>query len=507
MGEAQPTTTTRVYWFVLVPVALLVAAGMVAIYATENQAGSSRPEYTIRQAVFLVASLFAMFITIAVPYQRICRYAYVFFGIMLVLLLLLAAVRKLNISVPGNIIPVVRGSARWIRLGWFQLQPSELMKVAFILALARYLRFRENYRTWLGLMPPFLLTLLPMMLILMEPDLGTVLLMLPVLFAMLFMAGARIHHLLLVILLSILAAPVGWKMMKPYQRSRVLVLVGQMAPSQEKLLGKRPSNDKQTPGDGLSPPTDLSWSERLALAMLIPTFREAQISRKKEAMRMPGLADAEDLLDPPVITTRSLLWFNGRLDPDPVKDERAHKWIAAKLKDLYKNQGYQLKQSMVALGSGEVTGRGPWEGTFVQYDFLPDRHNDFIYAVLGHQWGLVGCVLALILYSLIIVGAVEIATGTDDPFGRLLAVGVASLIAAQVLVNVGMTVGLMPITGMTLPFVSAGGSSLITNFITVGLLVNVCRRRPLMIARQSFEFDQEVQEKPASLQRWIESRR
>ncbi|GAG07998.1 unnamed protein product, partial [marine sediment metagenome] len=194
MGKAQVAQPLRVYCLVLVPVGVLVVAGMLAIYATERQAGSAGSPHTIRQGIYLITSLIAMAVAVAVPYQRIGRYAYFFFVAMLLLLVLLVIVRKLHLTPLYPIIPVVRGSARWIRLGtssvYFQLQPSEFMKVAFILALARYLRYRENYRTWTGLMPPFLLTLLPMMLILMQPDLGTVLLMLPVLFAMLYMAGA-----------------------------------------------------------------------------------------------------------------------------------------------------------------------------------------------------------------------------------------------------------------------------------------------------------------------------
>ena len=514
MGKTNGLQLNRVAWLTLIPVVLLVTAGMLAIYATEGQAGSARPEHTIRQGIYLIASLVAMACALAVPYQKLGRYAYILFVFMLLLLVLLALVRKLHLSPLYSVIPVVRGSARWIRLGtptlYFQLQPSEFMKVAFILALARYLRFRENYRTWLGLMPPFLLTLIPMLLILMEPDLGTVLLMLPVLFTMLYMAGARLRHLVLVVVLSFLATPIAWQNMEGYQRSRVLVLVGQLAPARDKLLPKpavaasAPSTDN---APAPLPEIDLAWYERMALAMLVPTFQQTQIRQKERAMAEAGLVDAEDLLEPPVIPTGSLLLFKGKFNSDPQQDLRTRKWIVAKLNDLHREQGYQLRHSKVALGSGGTAGRGLWEGTYVRYGFLPDRHNDFVYAVLGHQWGLVGCLAVLLMYLLIILGGMEVAIGTDDPFGRLLAVGVVALIAAQVLVNVGMTIGLMPITGMTLPFVSFGGSSLITNFIAVGLLINVSRHRQLLIAHRPFEFGNEVQEQPASLARWFETRR
>ena len=154
------------------------------------------------------------------------------------------------------------------------------------------------------------------------------------------------------------------------------------------------------------------------------------------------------------------------------------------------SSGMQLVRSKAALGSGGVFGQGWGRGTYVEYNFLPDRHNDFVFAILGHQWGLVGCMVVLCCYVAIVVAGVEIASVTTEPFGRLLAMGVVCLIAAQALINVGMTVGLMPITGMTLPFVSYGGSSLLTNFLAAALLVSVSQHRPFILARKPFEWEE-----------------
>ena len=118
---------------------------------------------------------------------------------------------------------------------------------------------------------------------------------------------------------------------------------------------------------------------------------------------------------------------------------------------------------------------------------LPEEHNDFIFAIIGHQWGFVGGALVILAYSMIVVFGIEVATVTNDPFGRLLAIGVIVMIVVQALLNISMTVGLAPITGMTLPFVSAGGSSLWANFLGLGLLVNVAQRRPMLIANPPFE--------------------
>jgi rod shape determining protein RodA len=149
--------------------------------------------------------------------------------------------------------------------------------------------------------------------------------------------------------------------------------------------------------------------------------------------------------------------------------------------------GYQLRQSKIALGTGGVGGTGYGEGLFVQYDgLLPEEHNDFIFAIIGHQWGLIGGLLLILAYGLIVLCGIEVATITNDPFGRLVAVGVIVMIVAQALLNICMTIGLAPITGMPLPFVSSGGSSLWTNFLGLGLLVNVAKRRPLLIAAPPF---------------------
>ena len=154
-----------------------------------------------------------------------------------------------------------------------------------------------------------------------------------------------------------------------------------------------------------------------------------------------------------------------------------------------RGSGYQLHQSKICIGSGQITGRGWGEGIYIHYKkFLPERHNDFIFSLIAHQWGFVGCLIVLGLYGLIILGGIEIASQQTDPFGRILALGISALLAVQTCINVGMTMGLMPVTGMTLPFISYGGSSLLSSLLTLGLLVNVARHRPRQIARRAFEF-------------------
>ncbi len=141
--------------------------------------------------------------------------------------------------------------------------------------------------------------------------------------------------------------------------------------------------------------------------------------------------------------------------------------------------GYSAIQSKIAVGSGMITGKGWQEGTQSQLQFLPERHTDFIFSVIGEEWGFLGAVSIVLLYLIFFWCAVSIAHQTTDVSGRILVVGVVSMIAFQVFVNIGMTIGYMPITGLPLPFISYGGSSIISMFISLGLLLSIHRNRSI----------------------------
>lgn len=397
---------TQPGWVIATAACVLCLVGLLCIYATEaNEAGFTWN--TLKQVVYLLGSILAAVFILHVGYQPISRYAYVVFVAVLFLLAVLATAKLLHFDF-GGLIPARRNAYRWVMLPGFQLQPSEFMKIAYILALAWYLRFRKNYRTFFGMLVPFFLSAVPMVLILLEPDLGTVLLMMPVPFVMLFMAGAKKRHLGIIVLAGVLCTPLVWSKMQGYQRMRIVGVLLQHDPLRERII----ANPEQY----------------------------THLCTKRQALE----------------------------------------WEA--------DSGMQLVRSKAALGSGGVLGQGWGHGTYVEYNFLPDRHNDFVFALVGQQWGLVGCLVVLACYVTIVVSGVEIAAVTADPFGRLLAVGVVTVIAAQVIINVGMTAGLMPITGMTLPFVSYGGSSLLTNFVGVGLLISVSQHRPFLLYKKPFEY-------------------
>jgi cell division protein FtsW (lipid II flippase) len=376
-------------WIVLGAGLVLTCFGLVGVYAGE--AGAETPaSKTIRQLAFLAVGLGGFWAVQVVGYRRLGRWAYVMFAVALVLLTLLVIARKVPMA---PFIHPRRNAYRWIFLGPISLQVSDVTKIAYILALSEYLRFRTNYRTLRGLLVPFALTLVPTALILKEPDLGTSMLLLPTLFVMLFAAGARIKHLVLILVLGAVAVPAFYysPLMNAYQRQRV------------QSLFRQDESDKH--------------------------------------------------------------WRQGA--------------------------GYQLHQSKIAIGSGRVFGQGFRGGAFFRHHLLPEEHNDFIFAVVGHQWGLVGCAAMLLCYLVIVAGGLTIASLTTDSSGRLLAVGLCAIITVQMLINMSMTIGLMPITGMSLPFVSMGGSGLATHYLALGLLADVARRRHFDVARKPFEFDGE----------------
>ncbi|MHC4542563.1 MAG: FtsW/RodA/SpoVE family cell cycle protein, partial [Planctomycetota bacterium] len=281
--------------------------------------------------------------------------------------------------------------------------PSEFCKLAYVLALAWYLRYRSNYRNFKALVGPFALALLPMVLILPEPDLGTVLLLMPILFTMLFAAGAKVKHLLLIVLMALMVSPMLWYKMRPYQRIRISSLLLQNTWIREQAEAH----------------------PRLGSALVGTQFTES-------------------------------------------------KWKS--------DWGWHLIRSKYAVASGGTTGYGFRRGPFVKYDFLEARHNDFVFAVIAQQWGFLGCLAVLGLYVIIVGCGLEIAANNTDPFGRLFAIGIVAVFVVEVIINVGMTVGLMPITGLTLPLVSYGGSSLVVSILCIGLLNNIGRCRPFSVA-------------------------
>ncbi len=391
-------------WPIIAAMVTLMVWGVTAIRVSE-QSDPSIAGFANKQAIFAGVALAAFLAATVVPYQRLGQVAYALFALTLVMLVVVF------------FLPARGGARRWIFLGPIQMQPSELTKLTYVLMLAWYLRYRDNYRRLAGLVVPFVLTFVPLGMILIEPDLGTSLLFLPTLYLMLFAAGAKLRHLLGIVAVA---------------TAVVLFPV----------------------------PMRLSASvNRPALA-----YGVVSAGGQRYALSAASLAAME-----PHQLTRIEGWFN-----------------QGNLKDM--DKGYQLAQSKMILGAGRWVGGRDWSEGEIFFQMLPEDHTDFIFSVIGGQWGFLGCLGVLLLYGVVFLFGAEIAVITDNPFGRLLAVGMLALLFSQIVINTGMTMGLMPVTGMTLPLVSYGGSSVVVNGIALGLLVNVGQRRPVILGPKPFEY-------------------
>src|SRR5260221_3421479 len=256
--------------------------------------------------------------------------------------------------------------------------------------MARYLRYRTNYRTFGGLFVPFGLCLGPMALIMKQPDLGTALTFIPALFVILFVAGARLWHLVAIIAMGLSVAPILWF-----------------------------SGTCKTPGCTICP--------HVPLLKRLPQF-------VKHYQRERVYAMASD--DPSIL----------------------------------QGVGYQQEHAVIAFGSGGFAGKGM--GNIPIGRFVPEAHNDMIFALVGEQFGFWGVAVVLAAYFAFFTAGIEIAASTREPFGKLVAIGVVTLMAGQTFLNIMVCLRIFPVTGVTLPFLSYGGSSLVTSFMAAGLPPN-----------------------------------
>jgi rod shape determining protein RodA len=357
---------SRFRWGLLLVTLALLAIGVLFIHSASYKITTGTYDgYASRQIEWVAYGLGLFFVLLFISYRTIGNLSPLIY---IANLAGLAAVFAFGVS--------VKGSQRWIPLGSIRVQPSEFMKIAIIIVLARYAAKGQKLSEFKGLIVPGVLCIIPMAMIALQPDMGTSLVFVPVYFATMFVGGARVKHLLILVLLGIALMPVLWfGVMKDYQKGRLMAFVS-------------------------------------------PQSSEYRLS-----------------------------------------------------------EGYHVIQSEVAVGSGGLTGKGWGMGTQNTHGVLPERHTDFVFSVIGEEWGFAGCVFVLALLFGIMLLCLDVAYSTNDPFGRLLAVGVATMIFVQTVVNVGMTVGLMPITGLTLPFMSFGGSSLMTSMAGLSLVVNVGMRK------------------------------
>jgi rod shape determining protein RodA len=336
-----------------------------ATHRTLIEFGQNPAYYLRKQILAMFVGLVALAVCIAIDYRQFRVYApFLFlFGIFL----LMAVRTPLGSS--------ALGAQRWFQVAGFQFSPSLFMRVALIVMLAAYLAQIKGDLTLKQVMKATAVAAVPMVLVFIQPDIGTTIILSFILVALLVVAGTKVRYLAV-----------------------------------------------------------------LALAATIGIFGAFQLHIVKDYQ---------------VARLTSFLQSNQDLQA----------------------ANYNKQQAEIAIGAGGLAGKGYLHGTQTNLDFVPQQHTDFIFTVIGEEFGFLGAMIVLFMFGVILWRAYRIALTAKDPFGTFLAVGVAAMFAIQVFVNVGMTLGIMPITGIPLPFISYGGSALIADLIGVGLLMNVHMRR------------------------------
>jgi rod shape determining protein RodA len=327
------------------------------------QVGRAGGGVALRQLAWFGVGLLALVVMASIDYRRLVRAAPLLYVVGLGALVAVFVIGR-----------TVSGARRWLLVGPLSVQPSELFKLCFVLMVVWLLTSRWAQpigKTVLAMAAP--VAVVPAVLIVKQPDLGTALLLFPVMIALLVAAGMRLRILGGLVLAGLAAAPLVWLLLKDYQRERILVFL------------------------------------------------------------------------------------------DPFRDPLG--------------SAYNVIQAKIAIGSGQLLGKGVAGATQSRLSFLPERHTDFIFAVFAETWGFVGCLVLLICYALLLLRGFDIAASTREPVGRLVALGVTMLVATQVLVNVGMVTGLIPVVGIPLPFMSYGGSSMVVSMMALGLLLSVRMRQ------------------------------
>ena len=356
---------THMNWGLVFLTFILFLVGVLNLYSASafmSEEGLAMTAFYQKQLIWGAMGFGGLLITLFIDYRHIKSLAWPLFIAAIILLVLVPLIGT-----------KVYGARRWLDLGFFRLQPSELAKIAIIIIAARVLSRESKPLNWGGLFHILAICLVPAALIVTQPDLGTTLNMLLNVGGIILFRGVTKNILRTCIGALPVLAPLGWFCLKDYQKQRILTFLN--------------------PGD------------------------------------------------------------------DPL------------------GSGYHIIQSQIAIGSGQFWGKGFLEGTQSQLRFLPEKHTDFAIAVFGEEWGFIGSIALLVLFCLFLFSIFNTARDAKDRFGSFLSAGVFFYFFWQFLINMGMVMGLMPVVGIPLPFISYGGSATLVNFCLIGLVLNVSMRR------------------------------
>ncbi len=355
-------------WMTLALIMSLSIIGIITIYsATRPPSGvGEHPDFYLRQILWLVISLFALFAIVFFDYKWLQRFSYPLYGIGLFLLVAVLIAGRSSM-----------GARRWLSIGFFSFQPSEFFRLLFIMGFSSYLTTISHPTEKMSVKSILIFALLPLALLVKQPDLGSAILLSSLFVVLSVSKGVSKKIISVVLIIGLVSVPflghIFWEGLKDYQKNRLVAF-----------------------------------------------------------------------LDPEV-------------DPAGI--------------------GYHINQSKISVGSGGVVGKGYLRGTQGPLRFLPEKHTDFIFSVFAEEWGFLGSLTLLGIYLMLFLRGLDTAFRAKDDFGRLMAIGITAMFFVYFCVNIGMTLGMMPVVGVPLPFVSYGGTALLSNFIAAGILISIRTRR------------------------------
>lgn len=428
-------------WLLFADILILCLLGLATVYSASLRFG--RPEiYLGKQLAAFSIGFGALFLLATLNYQIFSQHARVIFAFSLTLLVL--------VLLAGS---TFKGTKAWFVIGPFAFQPSEISKLLTILVLSSWCdKNSRELRHWSGLLVPFCIVLCPVGLILLQPDFGSTLVYFPILIGILFIAGARVLYLAVIVFQGLMAAAA-------FFLRTVLALSPDFLETHFvwNYIYQGMSFGKEF--------LVIHFFLALALALLWWLARELRL-------RIPGFYFVCAFL------MIALGWVSGSVFSRSLKDYQRKRLVVFFKPGIDPlGSGYHVIQSVVALGSGKFFGKGLFSSTQGRLGFLPEQHTDFIFSILGEELGFIVSGFVILLYLLLIWRCIAIAGDSRDRFGSLVAVGIGSMFAFYTILNLCMVMGLAPVTGLPLPFLSYGGSSLVSSLAAAGILLSIHIRR------------------------------
>jgi rod shape determining protein RodA len=444
MERATPGLTywsRRIDWPLMMAVGILVSVGMVAVYSAVTPMGAPM-KYVFKQLIAITLGGLVFFILSGLNYQLFRSHPWILYGLTVFILLAVLVIGRR-----------IHGAKSWIVLGPISFEPVEFAKIGFVLVAAAILDQQNVELKSLRVSALiFALALGHMLLILKEPYLGGAMVYIPICLGMLFFSGVRPIYLLSMIFYGLVA--VGIPIISIYFSV------------QPQLLELHPIlNFFMASAKGGRPAIELLFLATAVIYGLWWFLRQMQV-------RIPWQY--------PLFLSLIVVFgvFSAHLAQHLIKDYQ-RKRIVVFLSPGFDplGAGYNILQSEIAVGSGRFFGKGLFSGSQTQLGFLPEKHTDFIFSVIGEEMGFMWACVVLAAFGLLVWRAFFIATESQDRYGSLVATGLACLFGFESMMNIGMVVGILPVVGVALPFVSYGGSHMVTSLMAVGILQSVNFRR------------------------------